>query len=149
VRSGRWHSARWQHGEAAALRATVERLGALGIPRVIVLGPTVEYEKALPRLLARDLLAGTARAPRATDAERRAVSAELAAALADTGATYVDMIALLCPDGPSRTWAPGPAGAPPVPMSFDYGHYTPEGAAYVAGLLAPVLRLPLSPPAGP
>lgn len=142
-------SARWQHGEAATLRATVERLRALGIPRVIVLGPTVEYETALPKLLARDLLAGTARAPHATDADRRAVSAELVAALAGTGATYVDMIALLCPDGPCRTWAPGLADAPPVPMSFDYGHYTPEGAAHVAGLLAPVLRPAFNSPAVP
>lgn len=133
-------SARWQDGEEVLLVDAVKRLKQGGAKRVVVLGPTVEYKGDLAKLLARDLLTGQNKAAHMTDPARWRVSADLQAALQDSRAEYVDMLALLCPDGQCKTWAPSVQGAEPAPMSFDYGHYTPEGAAYVAAALGPVLR---------
>lgn len=133
-------SARWQDGEEALLVNAVNRLKQGGAKRVIVLGPTVEYKGDLAKLLARDLLLGRDKAATAVDPKRWDVSAALQAALAPTQAEYVDLLALLCSDRRCKTWAPTAQGAERVPMSFDYGHYTPEGAVYVAAALEPVFR---------
>ncbi len=137
-------SARWQPGEQALTRQVVERLLQAGAKRVIVLGPTVEYKGALSKLLARDILMGRDGAAQQVDRTRWQVSAELQAALQGSGAEYVDLLALLCPGGLCKTWAPAGKAGPRVPMSFDYGHYTPEGAGYVAAALSPLLRQVLS-----
>lgn len=147
-------SARWQQGQQGLLVAAVHRLQQAGVSRVVVLGPTVEYQGALATLLARDALLGDDRAAGQVDPTRWQVSADLQAALQGSGADYVDLLALLCPERHCTPWVPAADGAERVPMSFDYGHYTPEGAAYVAAALtsvlgAPVLRRDLTPDAAP
>ena len=134
-------SARWGAGEEARAADAVQRLRAAGVGRVVVLGPTVEYKGALSKLLARDALYGGDGAAKAVDPARWTVNAALKTAVTAAGADYIDLLALICPDRQCRTWVPETtAGSQPVPMSFDYGHYTPEGAAHVARLLAPQLR---------
>lgn len=142
-------SARWQAGEEGLARQAVTDLLRAGAGRVFVLGPTVEYQGALAKLLARDVLTGQDRAAERVDLRRWQVSAALQAALVGSGADYIDLLALLCPDGLCQTWVPSGAADPRVPMAFDYGHYTPEGAGYVAAALAPQLRAALSLAAGP
>jgi peptidoglycan/LPS O-acetylase OafA/YrhL len=133
-------SARWQPGEQGLARQAVEHLLRAGAKQVIVLGPTVEYQGALSKLLARDILTGQDRAAQLVDRARWQVSAELQGALQGSGAGYVDLLAMLCPGGLCQTWVPSSEAGPRVPMAFDYGHYTPEGAGYVAAALAPLLR---------
>jgi hypothetical protein len=122
-------SARLQLEDSTPLVEVIAHLKAQGVGRVIVLGPTVEYRKALVKLLARDLINGTQTAPDLTDPTRWEVDAAMAKAVATTGADYVSILDILCPQRKCRTVL----GT--VPIAFDYGHYTVQGAAFVAGQL--------------
>ena len=123
-------SAQWRGTQAADLRATIAALKADGVGQVVVLGPTVEYQAALPKLLARDLLNGSDTAAGLNDPERWQLDRAMAAMVTGAGAKYVDMLAVICPDGTCQTRVDG------TPKEFDERHYTVEGAAFVASRIA-------------
>lgn len=128
-------AARWSEADIAALTRTVAIL-VRSTPRVIVLGPAVEYREALPRLLARAERLGDpglvdrARVERGAELDRK-----MQAALQGSGASYVSLYQLTCPPpggGGCRVYA-----QPGVPLQFDYGHLTREGSVLLARQLRP------------
>ena len=99
--------------------------------RLVLLGPSVEYDQPLPLLLARarqqddPQLPDRHLIPWSANADR--ALARLAAA---HGVRYVSLYELICPAGHCRHQAPDGA-----PMQFDRDHFTPDGATYVAQLI--------------
>jgi peptidoglycan/LPS O-acetylase OafA/YrhL len=126
-------AARWLDDELEALPATIRRIQQAGA-RVVVIGPTVEYEGEFPSILARSL---AKRDPsyvgRWRVHDREAQDARIAALVAPTGAAYVSPLRLLCPQGRCllRTADGGP-------MQFDYGHLTLAGSRYVVDRMPPL-----------
>ena len=123
-------SARWKQEEMAGVLRAVRHFRDRGVA-VTVLGPSVEYDEPLPRLLARavarDDLA-VARAGRA--AGPMALDRLMAGPVRAAGATYISMQDLECPVGVCPLFA-----ADGAPFHFDYGHYTlPASRQIVAAL---------------
>jgi hypothetical protein len=124
-------AASWKDEDLPDLSATLQMMKQRAVD-VIVLGPIVEYDSALPRLLADEILhnrpsiATAMRTPgiRERDrAMRRIVRAE--------GATYVSVYDSLCRNGLCDEFAEGD-----IPMQFDAGHLTAEGSVEVARRLS-------------
>jgi hypothetical protein len=124
-------AASWKDEDLPILSTTLEMLKPSGID-IIVLGPIVEYDSALPRLLADEILhsspaiASGMRTPgiRERDrAMRRIVTAK--------GATYVSVYDSVCHNGVCDEFA-----GRDIPLQFDAGHLTPEGSVEVARRLS-------------
>jgi hypothetical protein len=123
-------SAEWNVADDDRLVRTFDWARRHGI-RLVLLGPSAEYDQPLPLLLARarqrgdpqlpdrHLLPGSANADRAL--------ARLAAA---HGVRYVSLYGLICAAGRCRHQAPDGA-----PMQFDRDHFTSDGATYMAELV--------------
>ncbi len=120
-------SARWSPEDLPDLRRTIDFL-ASRVSRIYVMGPIVEYDGSLARLLAQVERGGDARLVEEARRRGRAeVDAVLAAALAETPATYVSTYRLLCAaDGRCATRT-----ADGTPVQWDYGHLTGPGARMV------------------
>jgi peptidoglycan/LPS O-acetylase OafA/YrhL len=125
-------SASWKDEDLPDLSHTLEVLKSRGID-VTVLGPIVEYDGALPRLIVDEIVHG--RPSIASDArtagirERDKAMRQLASA---KGATYVSVYNSVCHGGTCEEFA-----ADDIPLQFDAGHLTAEGSVKVArGLLA-------------
>jgi hypothetical protein len=124
-------AASWKDEDLADLSATVDRLKARGFD-VVVLGPIVEYDSALPRLLTEEILhnnpiiARTMRTPgiRERDSTMRRIVME-------RGATYMSVYESVCHDGLCDEFAKGD-----VPLQFDAGHLTADGSLKVAQRLS-------------
>jgi peptidoglycan/LPS O-acetylase OafA/YrhL len=125
-------AASWKDEDIPALSDTLETLMSRGLD-VVVLGPIVEYDSALPRLLADEILhnspsiASAMRTPgiAARDrALRRMVTAK--------GATYLSVYASVCREGRCDEFAEGD-----IPLQFDAGHLTAKGSVEVGRRLAP------------
>jgi hypothetical protein len=124
-------AASWKDEDLPALSATLEALKQKGLDTV-VFGPIVEYDSALPRLLADEILH---RDPSAASAmrtpgirERDRVMSRLVTA---SGATYLSVYDAVCRDDRCDEFAEGN-----VPMQFDEGHLTAEGSVEVARRLS-------------
>ncbi|MBV7408252.1 acyltransferase family protein [Maritimibacter sp. DP1N21-5] len=117
---------RWEEAELEYVMPTLEALKQLA-DRVVVVGPTVEYEGVLPELLARSRLTGEAFDFDALKTPGRdqlnGMMRQLATA---AGVSYVDVYGTICDDSACRLFAPDE-----VLMQFDYGHLTLSGARYV------------------
>jgi hypothetical protein len=119
-------SARWRAWAADRLPQTLAAIAAHTDARIVVFGPTVEFEPEVPVLVATyanrtnwvDLV------NRHQVAERRELALHLAQQSARAGVEYIDKIALLCPGGRCPlVVAPGAS-----PMFVDYGHWSVPGA---------------------
>jgi hypothetical protein len=123
-------SARWDEVSIEALRRTITALRP-HTRSVIVLGPIVEYRLPLPRVLALSAQrADPSLIARARVESRATLDASMALALQDSGATYLSTYRALCPaSAPECTTT---TGAGRVPVQFDYGHLTADGALLVA-----------------
>jgi hypothetical protein len=124
-------SASWKDEDLPVLSTTLDILKSRGID-VTVLGPIVEYDTALPRLLVDGILldspshARTRRSPGIR--ERDLVMSRLVTA---QGATYLSVYDAMCRDDRCDEFAEAD-----VPMQFDAGHLTAKGAAEVGRRLA-------------
>jgi peptidoglycan/LPS O-acetylase OafA/YrhL len=119
-------AASWKDEDLPALAGTIDTLERRGL-NVVVLGPIVEYDAALPRLLAEQILHGeadTAQGMR-TDGIRERDHA-MRKMVAARGATYVSIYDTVCRDGGCQEFATAD-----VPMQFDAGHLTAEGSLEV------------------
>ncbi|WP_315764539.1 acyltransferase family protein [Sphingomonas sp. Y38-1Y] len=129
-------SGRWLDFEMPALIETIRYLRGRGA-RVIVLGPSVEYDADLPLLIVR---AGEASDPSLPEryrlAKRIALDREMAAPIAAAGATYVSAVAAECPGGRCRVLTTDGS-----PFHFDHSHLTPAGAREIARALVEKGRL--------
>jgi peptidoglycan/LPS O-acetylase OafA/YrhL len=125
----------WKDEDLPILSTTLDILKSRGID-VTVLGPIVEYDVALPRLLAGEILLddpSLARARRTAGIrERDLVMRRLVTA---QGANYVSVYDTLCHDDRCDEFVEAD-----VPMQFDGGHLTPKGALEVGRRLAGVIE---------
>jgi hypothetical protein len=125
-------AASWKDEDIPGLSDTLETLMSRGLD-VVVLGPIVEYDGALPRLLAEEILrdspsiASAMRTPGIAERDRvlrRMVTAK--------GATYLSVYDSVCRDGRCDEFAEGD-----IPLQFDAGHLTAKGSVEVGRRLAP------------
>jgi peptidoglycan/LPS O-acetylase OafA/YrhL len=124
-------SASWKDEDIPALSATLDLLKRKGID-VIVLGPIVEYDSPLPRLLADEILhnkPSTASAMRTPGIHER--DRALSRLVTARGATYVSVYDQVCRDGRCDEFAEGD-----IPMQFDAGHLTEQGSIEVGRRLS-------------
>jgi len=124
--------ARWKMGDIGPLVATIEAVKPK-VKRIVVIGPTVEYDGEYPELLARAMLRGDA----SSVAEFRLddqwqVERALAAKVKASGADYVSALDIECPPetGECVLMVNG------SPMQTDYGHLSLDGSRYVIGRMA-------------
>jgi peptidoglycan/LPS O-acetylase OafA/YrhL len=124
-------AASWKDEDVAALSGTIEALKARGLD-VTVLGPIVEYDSALPRLLAEEILRKSpsiARAMRTSGIRER--DRALRRMVTAKGATYLSVYDSVCRDGGCDEFAAGD-----IPLQFDAGHLTAEGSVAVGRRLS-------------
>lgn len=119
-------SALWHDGDWPALERQIAHMRRYA-DHVVIFGPIVEYDRALPRVLAQALYR---RDPSIVDrhrvARRQALDAMLAARAPATGATYVSVYRAMCPGGRCTLWTDDGN-----PIQFDYGHLTLQGSKLV------------------
>ena len=122
-------SASWKDEDFPVLSATLDLLKQKGID-VMVLGPIVEYDSALPRLLADEILynkpATTMRTPGIHERDRA-----LSKVVTAKGAAYISVYDQVCRNGRCDEFAEGD-----IPMQFDAGHLTAEGSVEVGRRLS-------------
>jgi hypothetical protein len=130
--------ARWETSDMQSLAETVEWLEAKHVP-LVLLGPMLQYDSPLPRLLAMSMRDNDPAVPAqhrvgAVSALDRAMSES---ASREWHTPYVSMIDLLCDhDRCVETVQPG------VPLLSDYGHLTKEGSVMVAQRLRDAEKVP-------
>ena len=116
---------RWQMRDLMPLSHALDWMKARSIP-VVVFGPMVQYDAALPRLLAISIRGNNPSIPD----EHRVDEGELESALArlaqEKGVQYVSLTHSLCGPKSCQEFAGD------VPLQFDYGHLTKEGSVLVA-----------------
>ena len=127
-------SASWKDEDIPGLIDTLDTLRSRGLD-VTVLGPIVEYDGALPRLLvdgiqrSKPVAQGmrTAGIWERDQAMRRVVTSK--------GATYLSVYDSVCRDGRCDEFAEGD-----IPLQFDAGHLTARGSLEVARRLSASFR---------
>jgi peptidoglycan/LPS O-acetylase OafA/YrhL len=124
-------AASWKDEDLPVLSATLQSLKSRGID-VTVLGPIVEYNAALPRLLVDGILHDTpsmASAKRTPGVRERDLA--MKRMVTDTGATYLSVYDAICRGDRCDELVQGN-----IPMQFDAGHLTAEGAIEVGRRLS-------------
>jgi peptidoglycan/LPS O-acetylase OafA/YrhL len=128
-------AASWKDEDLPILSTTLEILKSRGVD-VTVLGPIVEYDAALPRLLADEILRDS---PAMANARRTPGIRERDLAMREIvsarGATYLSVYDAVCHDGHCDEFADER-----VPMQFDAGHLTARGSVEVGRRLSAALR---------
>lgn len=119
-------SARWGDDDLPDLRSTLVHLKSRGL-RVILIGPSMEYAQALPRLIAVFIVEKRPEGVfREQVNEELELDPEMRALAADMGAEYVSPASIFC-----KTPHCDYITSSGVPVLFDQDHLTPEGAAEV------------------
>jgi hypothetical protein len=128
-------AASWKDEDLPILSTTLEILKSRGVD-VTVLGPIVEYDAALPRLLADEILRDS---PASANARRTPGIRERDLAMREMvsvrGATYLSVYDAVCHNGHCDEFADDR-----VPMQFDAGHLTAKGSVEVGRRLSVFLR---------
>jgi hypothetical protein len=128
-------AASWKDEDLPMLSATLEILKSRGVD-VTVLGPIVEYDAALPRLLADEILRDS---PAMANTRRTPGIRERDLAMRDMvtahGAAYLSVYDAVCHDGRCDEFVDDR-----VPMQFDAGHLTEKGSVEVGRRLSALLR---------
>jgi peptidoglycan/LPS O-acetylase OafA/YrhL len=122
-------SARWNNGDADQIRKSVEYLRRY-TSNVIVFGQIAEYRTSLPEIL----LGGTLPRRRVSSLKEasivpqlRALNVKVGEDARAAGAAFYDPLEALCGQGSECVTR----NADGVPVQFDYGHLTNEGARYI------------------
>ncbi|SEG71243.1 Peptidoglycan/LPS O-acetylase OafA/YrhL, contains acyltransferase and SGNH-hydrolase domains [Methylobacterium sp. 190mf] len=119
-------SARWNSSDIKNLRELAEYLSRY-IKLIIVIGPTVEYDGPLPRLLANSISRiGGIDVDAHRVVQKEQVDLELKSGLSDLPVKYVSVHDIIC----NRICTTVLAND--IPLQFDYGHFTKEGSVYFA-----------------
>lgn len=134
-------SARWLRGDEAALQETIAYLQKRG-GKVVVLGPSIEYDVELPTLIVRASLTGDADLPaRFRLNDRIALDREMAPLIHKSNATYFSVVAFECPVDRCRLLA-----SDSTPFHFDHSHLTPDAARELVNTLIATHVLDALPP---
>jgi hypothetical protein len=127
-------SARWGVDSIERLHETIEWTSARGI-RTAIVGPSVEFDAQLPRLLAGSIRnESTASLLTHVVARYGALDTEMASMVANTHATYVDAFKTICPS--QCTYVSNGE-----PIMFDTAHLTKSGSVFIASSLKESGRL--------
>ncbi|MEJ0062500.1 MAG: acyltransferase family protein [Alphaproteobacteria bacterium] len=133
---------RWNSQDVARLPETLAYAKKYA-DAVVLFGPMVQYDAALPRLLALSAQKNDAAYSFRHRVETFAqLDGEMAKLAAENGVRYISFFDVMCPGGQACETMAGED----VPIQFDYGHLTAEGSAHVfekirkAGML-PVLKI--------
>lgn len=121
-------SARWKEEDIDRVMETVTWLKSK-VRYVFVIGPIVEYDQALPRVLAKGIYEGVSLDEFATSHRReRPISVDREFLKRDfpEGVVYLSSIDAICAQDCRLIVNQD------VPLQFDYGHLTAEGSAYLA-----------------
>lgn len=124
-------AARWDQSDLPRLQSTVSALKQSGA-NIILFGPVVQYDSALPRLLAVSIqrhdpgFAATHRVTYYQQLDRD--MAELAEK--QLSVKYISYFKLICDRGNCLEYA-----AKDVPLQSDYGHFTGQGSIAIANRL--------------
>ena len=130
--------ANWADRDMADVRPTLDWFAARRIP--VVVGPMTTYDMPLPRLLAMARARGDPALPDAHRVPgRERMDAVLRREAGRAGAGFVSMIDMLC-DRRCTTVTPDD-----VPLLFDTGHLSPQGARLVAPGIATAIMTRLAP----
>jgi hypothetical protein len=127
-------AASWKDEDLPILSTTLQILRSRGLD-VTVLGPIVEYDGALPRLLADEIRhndASIATAKRISGIEVR--DRAMSRMVTDSGAIYLSVYDLVCRKGRCDEFAEGD-----IPLQFDAGHLTAQGSLEVGRRLSAAL----------
>jgi peptidoglycan/LPS O-acetylase OafA/YrhL len=124
-------SASWKDEDVPDLLSTLDTLRLRGLD-VTVLGPIVEYDGALPRLLADEILRNNRFiASRTRTAGIRERDRELRRIVTAKGATYLSVYDAVCRSGHCDEFAEGD-----IPLQFDAGHLTAQGSVEIGRRLS-------------
>jgi len=120
-------AARWDGADLPRLERTVSLLKQQGV-NVVLFGPVVQYDSALPRLLAMSIQKNDPHLP----AEHRVayyekLDKEMAQLARHLGVRYVSYFKLICQEGTCLEYA-----AKGIPLQSDYGHLTGDGSVLLA-----------------
>jgi hypothetical protein len=120
-------SGRWRRRDLARVERTFTALEPLA-SRVVIVGPTAQYDAAVPQLVALGIRFGD---PNLADDHVRSeipqLDREIRRRAERHGLSYFSAYDLFCPAGNCRQL--NEAG---VPYQYDYGHLTDEGSRYLA-----------------
>jgi peptidoglycan/LPS O-acetylase OafA/YrhL len=121
-------AARWDGADLQPLQRTLTWVHSLGI-EVVLFGPIIQYDSALPRLLATSIRSNDAAIPALHRvAYYESLDAEMSRlVLTAPGVRYISYFKMLCPQSACLEYA----GAG-VPLQSDYGHLTSRGSLLVA-----------------
>lgn len=120
---------RWERKDFPALKPTVSAISAF-TKNVIVLGPIIEYNQALPRLLARNMVQSKKVEEAQQYKEIENIDREMAALVGKSEADYISILNTMCPGEKCLVYT-----TDGVPMQFDSSHLTMEGAMELVSLL--------------
>jgi len=129
-----WTAEQWavaDQAPASAMASTLDAVHAAGVPRVIVVGPAPRWRKALPLLLYDEWEGDQVvkeRLIRGGDTEVPIIDGRVRAIAKAHNAEYVSLVDLMCNADGCLTSLPGEPGKL---MTWDYGHFTTDGARWV------------------
>ncbi|GLR72893.1 acyltransferase family protein [Agaribacter marinus] len=117
-------SARWREDDLTYLEATMNAL-SLNSSKTILLGPIVEYDTALPLLLARSVLLN--KSLNLSDSvikNKFTLNEKMKDMVPHLNSIYYDLNEIMCDDNMLCKYRTDPNS----PIQFDYGHLTKQGA---------------------
>jgi peptidoglycan/LPS O-acetylase OafA/YrhL len=133
--------AHWEQSDFAGIGETIDWLHQKGIPTILI-GPIVQYDSPLPRLLAISINQNDPALP-----QRHLLSfvepldRQMATMSRDTWhVPYISLYDLFCGGGSCMKYA-----APGVPVQYDYGHFTKAGSVLAAQRIVALGILPVNP----
>src|SRR5258708_25249594 len=116
-------AARWDSADLSRIQRTVPLLQQQGA-KVILFGPVVQYDSALPRLLAISIQNNDPSLPAVHRvAYYVKLDHEMAQLARQLGIQYISYFDLICPQSACLEYA-----AKDVPLPSDYGHLTAAGS---------------------
>lgn len=119
-------AARWQDEDILPLSRSLDWLKDRGIS-VVLFGPMVQYDMALPRLLAFSIRGNDKTIPDEHRVNQRGLDDAISGLAEKKDVEYISFYRSLC--GPRSCQEFAGNG---VPLQFDYGHLTKEGSLLVA-----------------
>jgi hypothetical protein len=155
ILAGRWNlydgRGGWGTMDRAAIRATLARLDASGVRRIVVVGQFPAWSLAPSRILIRDhqlrMLTRDTNQPRPLpeygteylDQQAFAIEETVRQQWSAPNVSFISPRATLCTTAGCRLIAPG---NPPQPVAWDHGHLTAAGSAYFVSANAEQMLAP-------
>jgi peptidoglycan/LPS O-acetylase OafA/YrhL len=130
-------SARWAEKDIKPLVETIAVLSK-STPSVVIVGPMIEYDRSLPRILAGAMYQDdNSLILSHRKAEPESLDRMLETALSSTKSRYISVFKTLCDSHACAVWAKDN-----VPLQFDYGHLTAEGSVYLLSKMHDAIHAP-------